>query len=371
MNNIYNVKDFGAAGDGVIDDGQAFQEALNGASADKGGVFIPVGNYFIDKTLLVDDNTEIFGEGENIPVYGTDDKVAWLSNIKGPDLGTSMVSIAFSAMENLTIERLTLKNVPQDGIFVRNGGVNTVIKNNTIDGFNMLWFNGGGINTEYYITGNFPATKVAPVLIDGNTVIAKGPNYCYRQAFGATCDSHDDCINYPFEKVTVADPKVGKAVNINFCTEQEPGICKGLCGTAQPGGGSNLTGIVAMSSTKDKGEPRPAYVKITNNNIKASEFNSGINCVGCQDSVIKINTILPYESGTELSGLYHGILTAMHVKNIEVSNNTVTGTGKLKDKRAMTLTGISGLTAKGNIISNKSTAGEQLNINGKGRNERC
>ena len=82
----------------------------------------------------------------------------------GTSDGGLMVTIGFSATENLTIESLVLHNVTQDGIFVRNGGVNTLIKNNLVDGFDMLSYNGGGINIEMYNGGNLPATKESQVV---------------------------------------------------------------------------------------------------------------------------------------------------------------------------------------------------------------
>lgn len=64
LSSILNVKDFGALGDGVNDDGAAFQKALDTAPLDKQKVFIPAGTYFIDRTLLVHNDTEIYGDGE-------------------------------------------------------------------------------------------------------------------------------------------------------------------------------------------------------------------------------------------------------------------------------------------------------------------
>ncbi len=52
---VYNVKDFGAKGDGVTDDTQAFISALEKATADYGGtVKVPRGRYVITKTITVD-----------------------------------------------------------------------------------------------------------------------------------------------------------------------------------------------------------------------------------------------------------------------------------------------------------------------------
>lgn len=62
---LYNVLDFGAAGDGVTDDTAAIQAALTAACANGGGiVFVPAGVYLISAMLLITaDNVQVQGAG--------------------------------------------------------------------------------------------------------------------------------------------------------------------------------------------------------------------------------------------------------------------------------------------------------------------
>lgn len=64
----YNVKDYGADGDGVADDSTAIQDAINAAEADGGGiVYFPRGTYYITAQLSVSGNNITFqGEGKLI-----------------------------------------------------------------------------------------------------------------------------------------------------------------------------------------------------------------------------------------------------------------------------------------------------------------
>lgn len=49
---IYNVKEFGAIGDGITDDYQSFINALNEAKANSGKIIIPSGNYFLSQYIV-------------------------------------------------------------------------------------------------------------------------------------------------------------------------------------------------------------------------------------------------------------------------------------------------------------------------------
>lgn len=60
----YNVKDYGAMGDGIADDWSAIQNVLTMVKNAGGGtVFIPQGVFNVSKTLVVGDNTYLMGTG--------------------------------------------------------------------------------------------------------------------------------------------------------------------------------------------------------------------------------------------------------------------------------------------------------------------
>jgi hypothetical protein len=60
---VFNVKDYGAKGDGITDDTTAIQAAINAAVAGKGVVFIPSGVYICTSTLTVSGPVKIIGAG--------------------------------------------------------------------------------------------------------------------------------------------------------------------------------------------------------------------------------------------------------------------------------------------------------------------
>ena len=58
-------KKFGAVGDGVADDSDAIQSALNAG----GLVYLPAGRYKITKTLTIGSNTTLMGDGDNSVIF--------------------------------------------------------------------------------------------------------------------------------------------------------------------------------------------------------------------------------------------------------------------------------------------------------------
>ncbi len=343
--NKVSVLDFGATRDGITNDGPAFQKALDEiAKLGGGSVFIPAGMYFIDRTLVIPDNTEIYGEGEktilkrgntfsNRPLYQGSSNCEQNVGFSGRELFSNSkyncgnsniflhhfsvdgslvktipgaVTLSFSAVKNLRIEHLIVRNAPQDGIFVRNGGINTVIKDNFIDGHNLLWYNGGGIIIEMRSGGNLPTSSNSPVRIERNTIVVSGPDYC-----------------------------VG--------TE----LCR-----------SNIVGIVL---TWIDGDAAPVAM-IKDNNLKITNAHTGIVCHGCRDSFIENNVIGPLVSNTQRSELFTGISseqpTGGYGRDLTISKNLITGSGKQGDGRAILLSsndpGSEGVIINGNIIARKN-----------------
>lgn len=68
----YNVKAFGAVGDGVTDDTAAIQAAVDAvATAGGGSVFVPAGHYITSSPILMKSNVELYGEGKTSRIHNT------------------------------------------------------------------------------------------------------------------------------------------------------------------------------------------------------------------------------------------------------------------------------------------------------------
>lgn|GEM_PF-6444456 len=341
---LYSVADFGAKGDGVSDDGPAFQAALD--AADGGGrVYIPTGSYLIRQTLLLGDHTEVYGDGPSSVLRRTKDKtlVNVLHNYisRGPEAGScsqptgyhgrilfmnrkyscgtvgitlhdfqidgglvtdtpDAVTIALSGTKDTHIHHLTLTDLPQDGIFMRNGGQNTLIENNVFDGYNMRWFNGGGVNVEMWSNANYPTTADSPVIVRNNLFIGRGPAVCSNSKL-MTCIRDSDCGSN------------GK------CITEAIAVHAGIPNATIPGS--------------------VPYMVVENNEIRLSNRNYAVVCKHCKNSRITGNHIsaLPAvapHSDDAASGRYSGI----HVlggDHVLVQNNTLLSNQLKNDERGI------------------------------------
>lgn len=186
---VFNVKLYGATGNGTTDDSNAIIAALNAASAAGGGVVqFPVGTYLISKTLFVPayttlqgyskdtcilmaaNNTSTFtGSNPNAMVMlnHTNSGVQELTIDGNISNNTSQVFVGIgqsTATTNVVVRDCIIRNTINCGILLLpNSGTtqNVIIRNNRL--FNIGW---DGI--DCYSCVNF--------LVEGNSVISCGGN---------------------------------------------------------------------------------------------------------------------------------------------------------------------------------------------------
>jgi hypothetical protein len=109
-----NVRDFGAAGDGITDDTAAIQAAINSWPAPGGPVFLPPGTYKVTSTLVFRKSTRLVGSSMSGP-----DGIAAPADVCVVD-GSSItnapiISAAMGNSANITVEYLAIKGPPGNG----------------------------------------------------------------------------------------------------------------------------------------------------------------------------------------------------------------------------------------------------------------
>jgi hypothetical protein len=121
---FFNVKDFGAVGNGTADDTTAIQAAINAAGINGGTVFFPAGTYKTTSTLSLPSLVSLRGIA-NAPSTGG-------STIKFTGTTTDAVQVLYSGSANtaISIEKLRIEGPGTgtgNGIHIKNTGTNPFI----------------------------------------------------------------------------------------------------------------------------------------------------------------------------------------------------------------------------------------------------
>jgi hypothetical protein len=172
----FNVKEFGAVGDGVNDDAASIQAAINAALQTNGVVWFPAGNYNVGTTLLLGDGNQNGVSLAGAGAYGT--VLRWVGPIDGTLLKVDRAT--FYRISGLNFLNVMSKGTTQ-GIWVKAAiGTGTrsngaVYENVLIDGFGT-GFRGGDHSvsqacSEYLFVGlQVQNCDVGISLEDSNTL---------------------------------------------------------------------------------------------------------------------------------------------------------------------------------------------------------
>ncbi len=207
---LLNVKAYGAVGDGVTDDTDAIQAALDDAG-ERGGatVFLPDGVYGIGNPLLVPSHTRFLGNGAGNSVLqgkltGYGGKI-----VNGAEVyaTVALVAVENSSVESLTVDHRT-NGTHANGIVILPDGVkysgtistDCTIQNTEILGFDrheyLIWsVNGARINIlNNYLDGGveydqLPSSNQEGIEIFGGTDVLVQGNTIERLNFGITAGS--------------------------------------------------------------------------------------------------------------------------------------------------------------------------------------
>lgn len=240
---VFNVKDYGAAGDGTTDDRAAIQAAINAAVAAGGGtVHLPLGDYKLTNKITLGSNVTLQGEGSGSalrPAFGStnttnrvidNDWVNGSSNIalKHFKLDRSGNNVTHGVIVN-GVNNLLIDGVEVSGYPTLASGAIAISGTLSNAGPPLLSKNVRVVNCYFSETGNF---AVQPGFVDGCVIANNTAENCYREVF--SCEPEDGL--FPSVGVTGA---YAKNVTISGNT----------CLTANVLGGTQTGAIVVTASS--------------------------------------------------------------------------------------------------------------------------
>jgi len=183
----FNVKEYGAAGDGATNDATALQAAIDAAGVSGGVVFFPAGAYRVNSTLVIDDTAPIILRGigdESIISYGASTHMLRLKNaahavehlqIRAASTFTDGRGIIIeSTATDTAVRYCKFVNTPASAVEVQQGNVGTVIAYNRINAAGY----GSGVNAPF--TAHIRAADVQDCQVIGNRLsngTAKGIDF--------------------------------------------------------------------------------------------------------------------------------------------------------------------------------------------------
>ncbi|MEL6180083.1 MAG: hypothetical protein AAFS10_14080, partial [Myxococcota bacterium] len=198
-----------------------------------------------------------------------------------------MVTISLASVYEAKLQRLYIKDAPQDAIFFRNGGNSSAVRDCVIDGFNRQWYNGAAINMEMQPNGRLDLglddpendDEVSNLEIANNVIIARGPmTFCDSDGAGRACSSDSDCDD-GVHCVSSRSRVQVDLINLNVTKKYVKEI-------GQKAGHHHV--------------PNPTIVG--NTLLSEAPYMDGIVCIGCEDTTIQDNCISSFLPGVNHSG---------------------------------------------------------------------
>jgi parallel beta-helix repeat protein len=176
--NAVSVKKFGALGNGITDDGNALQKALNSEST----LVLPAGTYIINKTLNIKPNTKIYGAVGAIIKTGT--------NMKGTLLTLGRYLYLKDAGDCL-VNNIKFQQSTQSFRFAKWSSACIYLENSANGKFTNNFFD---FKLPYSNTGYIAiwagGSGTRNTLIKGNRLLSAGIEYAENGASGTTVDGN-------------------------------------------------------------------------------------------------------------------------------------------------------------------------------------
>ena len=266
---IYNVKGFGAKGDGVTDDTAAIQAAIN-AAADEGTIFFPSGNYICSSTIAIKDGINIVG-------------ASMLKTIITSTISATNSLFRIDGKKNINISNVRLYQVGRISYVIEIGQIsssiastNVSIRDCHITGFdtairlgNVYFVSLDNLRIDYCNKG-IDIFQAVPNSVNLNQVsFYECTTYSFSLLYGATAWNFNACT---FEGKTLCFIGEAFAVTLNSCYFEY----------IKPVGGTN---VYEMLWIGNDALAYPRTVSINGCTI-VGDINIGIAIYGCDGLTI-------------------------------------------------------------------------------------
>jgi len=351
----HDVTQFGARGDGVVDDAAAIGAAARALPASGGVLYFPPGHYNVRSTIVLRSGVSLSGAGIG---------VSRISQASGANLSSlvSYPATSFVTVRDLTFDGNKAANTTRnDGLLNFENSSDVVVKScefkdsvgHATVGVALRF---GGDNQRILIDGNYVHDAGMAGTSPADGIYAGGS--AVRIVNNLVVGASDTGIVYEAVSSTATTPSDHGVIASNVIRNTPQGIAidaaiSGTVGAMTTVVGNTVDGVNAVNGASifvfkgSRGKAQSA-VAVVANVIRNSKDGHGIFLDGVSEIVINGNVL----SGISTQKAKHGI-TVLRSKRVSIVGNTIFGSGG----DGISLQGVSEVTVTGNTIGEANLAG--------------
>lgn len=340
----FNVKDYGALGNGTTDDTAAFQSALDAAGAAKGGVVIvPTGRYMIATHISIPSNVTLEGVFQAPPrMIGWADtdvvrgSILLASEGQGNPSGTPFISLGAwnSGVKGLIIfyPSQTTNLVPPlaypFAIQALNANNSSIIDVTTVNAYQCINIDGGG---RHYIRGVYGQVMYRGIVVDNcSDMRIENVHFCpFNDGFGDATEetwATTNAVSFLFKKCDWLYVTNTFVLGYNIAYQFAAGVNGTTHGT--------LIGIGADASSVDVQVDACSSngLVITNGEFVADQTPTKVSVIvnsGASNGVVRLNNCAFWGASNRISQISAGTVsfTNCMLSDFNTSNYAVYSTG--------------------------------------------